>query len=440
MPATDRAFAARKTTVALAGAPSVVLGLLCAMYFITYVDRVNIPTAATAIKNEFAISNTQLGLALGAFGYAYALFQIVGGFIGDRFGARRTLAGCGIVWAAATAATGLVGGLVSLLAVRFILGLGEGATFPTATRAMSNWLSPGRRGFAQGITHSFARTGNAVTPPIVAGLMTLMGWRAAFVCLGALSVTWAIVWFWYFRDDPREHKAIEEADLAGLEPYRGGSAAATRVPWSRLTMRMLPTTLVYFCYAWTLWLYLTWLPSFFQQGYGLKLGNTAFFSFGVLLAGVIGDTIGGVLSDHLLRRSGSFLVARRNLIVTSLLASLIFLLPVLVFRDLAVIALCLSAAFFCLEVTIGPIWSVPMDIAPKYSGTAAGIMNTGSAIAGFASPVVFGWLVDFTGNWHLPFAGSIGLLLLGAVLAFFMHPERKIAETAPAETKTATRA
>jgi MFS family permease len=109
---------------ATASAPAVVLGLLCAMYFITYVDRVNIATAATAIKSEFAISNTQLGFALGAFGYAYALFQIVGGWIGDRFGARRTLFVCGIVWAAATAATGLAGGLISLLLVRFILGLG----------------------------------------------------------------------------------------------------------------------------------------------------------------------------------------------------------------------------------------------------------------------------------------------------------------------------
>jgi MFS family permease len=428
---TDDRAATHKPASARIGAPTVVLGLLCAMYFITYVDRVNIATAATAIRNEFAISNTQLGLALGAFGYAYALFQIIGGFIGDRFGARRTLAVCGVVWAAATAATGLVGGLASLLVVRSILGLGEGATFPTATRAMSNWLPREKRGFAQGMTHSFARAGNAVTPPIVAGLMMLMGWRAAFVGLGVLSIAWAIAWFCYFRDDPRQHRAITEADLVGLPPSGGGAGSeAPRIPWARLLLRMLPTTFVYFCYAWTLWLYLTWLPSFFQQGYGLKLGNTAFFSFGVLLAGMIGDTVGGVLSDHLLRRSGSLLSARRNLIVVSLLASLVFLIPVLLFRELIVIALSLSAAFFCLEITIGPIWSVPMDIAPKFSGTAAGIMNTGSAIAGFASPVVFGWLVDLTGDWHLPFAGSIGLLLIGAVLAFFMHPEQPIAEAA----------
>src|SRR5205085_11583210 len=119
------------------------------------------------------------------------------------------------------------------------------------------------------------------------------------------------------------------------------------------------------------------------------------------------------LSDWLFRRTGSFLVARRNVIVGSLLGSLIFRIPVLLLQDLVLIAICLSGAFFCLEVTIGPIWSVPMDVAPKFSGTASGIMNTGSAIAGFASPVIFGLLIDLTGDWHLPFAGSIGLLLLG---------------------------
>jgi MFS family permease len=404
-----------------------VLGLLCAMYFITYVDRVNIATAATAIKTEFGLNNTALGRVLGAFGLAYALFQIVGGWIGDKFGPRRTLLACAVVWSAATIATGLVGGFISLVAVRFVLGIGEGATFPTATRAMSTWFGQAKRGFAQGLTHSFARAGNAVTPPIVAGLMLLTGWRGGFVILGGISLIWAVVWFWYFRDNPREHRDIVEADLAGLPAYRSGTGPdAPAVPWARLVVRMLPTTFVYFCYAWTLWLYLTWLPSLFQQGYGLNLKDTAFFSFGVLLAGVIGDTAGGVLSDWLFRRTGSFLVARRNLIVASLIGSLLFLLPVLMFTDLVLIAVCLSGAFFCLEVTIAPIWSVPMDVAPKFSGTASGIMNTGSAIAGFASPVIFGWLVDVTGDWHWPFAGSIGLLLLGAVLAFWMHPDKQL--------------
>src|SRR5689334_24538807 len=132
------------------GTPGRVFLLLCLMYFITYVDRVNLSTVAPLLKAEFHLSNSELGLALSGFGYTYAMFQVLGGLAGDRFGPRRTLTVCGLVWALATIATGLVGGLASLIVVRLLLGLGEGATFPTATRAMSNWVAKESRGFAQG--------------------------------------------------------------------------------------------------------------------------------------------------------------------------------------------------------------------------------------------------------------------------------------------------
>jgi sugar phosphate permease len=412
-------------------ATNIVLALLCAMYFITYIDRVNIATAGTTIKNELKLSNTELGFVFSAFGYSYAVMQVFGGWVGDKLGPRITLALCGVVWAGTTMATGLAGGLVSLVLMRLLLGLGEGATFPTSTRAMSNWFPANKRAFAQGITHSFARLGNAVTPWIVLQLILAISWRGSFVVLGLLSLLWGIAWFWYFRDDPRGHQGVTEREISSLPAFRHGRGAeAERVPWGKLVPRMLPTTIVYFCYGWSLWLYLNWLPSFFQQGYKLNLKDTVWFSVGVFAAGVVGDTAGGLLSDWLLRKTGSLKVARRNLVVASLLGSLVFLVPVLLYRDLTVIALCLSGAFFCLEMTIGPIWAVPMDIAPRFSGTASGLMNTGSAVAAIVSPQIFGWLVDLTGDWHLPFAGSIALLLLGAVLAFWMHPERPLAEAA----------
>lgn len=149
-------------------ATHVVLAMLCAMYFITYVDRVNIGTAASEIQKELGLSNTQLGLVFSAFAYPYLLFQVIGGWVGDRFGPRKTLFWCGMIWAAATISTGFVNGLAALFVARFALGFGEGATFPTATRAMQYWTPANRRGFAQGLTHSFARLGNAVTPPVVA--------------------------------------------------------------------------------------------------------------------------------------------------------------------------------------------------------------------------------------------------------------------------------
>src|ERR1700747_1741934 len=183
-------------------APHGVLAMLCVMYFITYVDRVNIGTAASEIQKELGLSHTQLGLVFSAFAYPYLLFQVIGGWVGDRFGPRRTLFWCGLIWASATIMTGFVTGLVTLFIARVALGFGEGATFPTATRAMQYWTPTVRRGFAQGLTHAFARFGTAVTPPIVALLMVWLTWRGAFVALGLVSLLWGTAWVWYFRNEP----------------------------------------------------------------------------------------------------------------------------------------------------------------------------------------------------------------------------------------------
>lgn len=414
-------------------APGVVLFLLCVMYFLTYIDRVNIATAASDIQKEFGLSKAQYGLVFSAFGYPYLIFQVIGGRVGDRFGPRKTLFLCGAIWAVATAITGLAAGMASLLMFRVALGFGEGATFPTATRAMQSWTPAGRRGFAQGVTHSFARLGNAVTPPIVAALMLWLTWRGAFVVLGGASLIWVIAWWLYYRDDPREHAGVTADDLARLPPPGAASPVTPHVPWRRLIRRILPVTVTYFCYGWSLWLFLTWIPQFFRDDAHLDLKKSALFSSGVFFAGVVGDALGGIVSDHLLHRTGRVTLARLTVITVGMLGAAGCLIPVLFTRDLTALALCLSGGFFFLELVIGPIWSVPMDIAPQYSGTASGLMNSGSALAAIVSPPVFGYIVDVTGDWHLPFLGSIALLIIGSALAFTMHPDRKfVDEPAPA--------
>ena len=395
------------------------------MYLITYVDRVNIATAAGSIQHELGLSNKALGFALSAFGYPYLLFQIFGGWIGDRVGPRRTLFACGVVWAAATMLTGLAGSLGTLFLVRVIVGIGEGATFPVATRAMQTWTPTGRRGFAQGITHAFARFGNAVTPPIVAWLILTTSWRGSFVALGATSLLWVIAWVVYYRDNPADHPSITADELARL-PTLSTRHQRPRVPWKQLLARMLPVTVVYFCYGWTLWLYLNWLPTFFLREYKLDITKSAIFSSAVFFAGVGGDMLGGTFSDAILRRTASVRRARLTVIVLGFLCSFACMMGVFATRDLTMIVLSLAAAFFFAELVIGPIWAIPMDIAPKYSGTASGIMNSGSALAAILSPLAFGYIVDRTGDWHLPFAGSLALLLVGAALAFTMHPEKPL--------------
>jgi len=407
-------------------APKIVLGLLCAMYFILYVDRVNIATAAPLIKADLKLSNTQLGLAFSAFAFPYALFQLIGGWMGDRWGARLTLTLCCAIVGTATVLTGAVTGFASLFVIRLALGFGEGGAFPTATRAMTNWLPEARWGFAQGITHSFARIGNAFTPPLIAGLLVWVSWRVSFLVVGLASLIWLCVWAWFFRNDPREHPAITAADLAALPSQT--ARERPRVPWLRLARRMLPVIVVDFSYGWTLWLFLSWIPGFFFENYHLNLQASAMFSAGVLFAGVVGDLVGGVVSDQLLRKTGSLRVARRSVIIAGFLGALVFLIPVILIHDLTVAVVCLSLAFFFAELIVAPMWSVPMDIAPRYAGSASGIMNFGFGVAGLISPSSFGYLVDRTGSWVFPFIGSIGLLLLGAVFAARLRPDQPFDE------------
>jgi len=411
-------------------ATNFVLFFVCLMYGLTYIDRINVNTAGPVFQKDLHLSTSELGWVFSAFGWAYLVLQVSGGWFSDRFGARLTLTFCGIIWAGATILTGLAGSLTTLILARVVLGLGEGATFPTATRALSDWAPASKRGFAQGITHAFARLGNFFTPPLVAWLIRVSSWRDSFIILGGISLVWALAWWLYFRDDPKEHFGITPQELAVLPSY---SAKKERkkdpVPWGPLVRRMWPVTAVYFCYGWTLWLYLTWLPSFFMHGYKLNLKNSALFSSGVFLAGVLGDLAGGVVSDRILVKTGDRNKARRNLVVIGFLLSLAFMIPVLRSHDLNLVALCLSAAFFFAEFTIGPFWAMPMDIAPRFSGSASGLMNVGSALAAAVSPLVAGYVIQRTNNWDLPFLGSIGLLLFGAILAFWMKPNETLAGT-----------
>src|SRR3954467_14271320 len=196
-------------------ATRMVLLLLCLMYLINYIVRVNVSTAAAVFQPELGLTNTQVGLIFSMFGYPYLVFQVIGGWVADRWGARKSLAVFGAIWSAATIFMGLTSTLAGMLIGRVLVGVGVSA-LPTATRAMADWTPAGKRGFAQGITHSAARLGNAITPPLVAWLIAIVTWRGSFVMLGMVSMVWAVAWAIYFRDNPRDHAAITRDEIERL--------------------------------------------------------------------------------------------------------------------------------------------------------------------------------------------------------------------------------
>ena len=404
-----------------------VLFLLCLMYFVAYIDRVNISTAALTLRKEFGLTPTQLGLVFSAFAYPYAGMQILGGWLSDRFGPRRVLAVLSLIWASATIMTGLSGGIAALIVCRVLVGAGEGGAFPTATRAFSFWLPARERGFAQGITHSFARLGGAVTPPIVLAITARSGWRTSFIVLGAASLAWTVAWVAFFTDAPEDHGWVTDSELSDIRAG-GESTRPSRgpTPWRQIVRCMWLVTLVDFCYGWSLWVFLTWLPSYLGDARGFKLDEIALVTMLPLLGGVVGDTLGGVISDAIFRRAGNLLLARRTLLVVGLGGALVFMLPAIVTAS-ALGAVCLlGAAFFFLELTNAVLWTLPLDIAGPYAGTAGGMMNTGFAVAGMISPIVFGLLIERTRHYELPLLISAGLLFLGAICSLAIDPTAKV--------------
>jgi sugar phosphate permease len=397
------------------------------LYAISYVDRVNISTAAPSIQADLGLSDAQLGLVLSAFSIPYAFLQVAGGWLGDRLGARRTLSWLSGLWAAATVATGAATGLGSLFGARLLLGLGESAAFPTATSAMSRWLPAQLRGTGQGLVHAASRLGNALAPLLVGGLIALTTWRTSFFLLGALSLVWAVVWALYYRDRPRDHTGVGEVELAELTRGQAAGERSAGTPWRAVVPALLPVAFVDFCYGWLLWVYITWLPTVFKNSFGLALGKFALYTSLVLLAGVAGDLVGGWLADVLVRRCRSMRTARRLPLLVGLVGSIAALLPALLVHSLATVTVSLAAAFFLLELTNSTLWAVPMDVVPEHAGAASGFMNTGYGLAGVLSPLVFGVLLDATGgNWRVPLLLSAGLLAAGALVTLRIDPRRLV--------------
>ena len=405
------------------------------MYLITYLDRVNISTAAPAISKEFGFDKVTMGIIFSAFVWAYAVFQVPGGWLSDRFGARGVLAGVVGYWSIMTAATAMAFGSVSFVVVRFLFGVGEAGAFPGATRAMQLWYPRRERGLVQGVTHSASRLGAAIAPPIVVLIMSHFGWRSVFYICGASGLVWSLWWYLTYRNLPEEHSLVNKSELETIRGLDGKGAInpppieqQTNVPWSVLVRspNMWAIMCAYFTYVYCLWIFLSWLPSYLMEARHFTLIKVGLYASLPLFAGVIGDTVGGVTTDWLLKVTGSARIGRRVVAIVGLLGCAICIVPAALTSNAYVAVYGLTASMFFLEFTIGPSWAVPMDTGGKYSGTVSGMMNMAGNIGGALSPLVFGFLAQ-GGNWQAPFIVAAVLLVAGsAVWAFWLDPDKQI--------------
>jgi sugar phosphate permease len=361
-----------------------VLLLFSMVYLICYMDRGNLSVAAPEIAKQFGLSKTAMGLVLAAFSWAYAAGQVPVGWLGDRFGPKRVLTvimyGVGL----APIINGLSLGLSSLLGARLFLGTCEAGAFPVSSRGMQGWFAKAERGRVQGITHFFSRLAVALTPPVAAAIMLAFGWRTVFFIFGTLGLLGAVAFHLCYCNDPEDHKRVNLAELAkirGLNPDGTIKAAVKakrpEVPWSLIlrSRNMWAIAIGYCCNFFGANFYLTWYPTYLREYRHMSLKHVGLIGALPLLAGMLGNLVGGYLSDGLLKKTGNAKLARRAVAVPGFLLAAAFVVPAATTHSPTVSVLCLAVSFFCLETVVPPAWAVCMDVGGQYSGTVTAIMN-----------------------------------------------------------------
>jgi ACS family glucarate transporter-like MFS transporter len=402
-----------------------VLAFTLALTAIAYLDRVCIATAAPVMKADLGLTDAQMGYVFSAFTLAYALFEVPSGWLADRFGARLMLTRIVVWWSAMTAATGIAGGFVSLLMVRFLFGVGEAGTFPSIARAYGRWLPARERGRAFGLALMTGALGGALTQPLVASLLRVLHWRHTFPIFGAVGVLWALAWFRWFRDDPQHHAAVNAAELEciGCDP----PLPHTAVPWADLlrSRNLLVLCVMYGAAIYGWYFYITWLPTYLQRGRGFDLQQTGWLAALPLLSIAGGVFAGGWTSDVLARRWGVRAGRRAPGLVGLPLAALAVAGGITTASPLLA-ALLLAAAAGLAALGVSPAWAVCLEIGRRHAGVVSGAMNTFGNLGGALSPVVVGLSLQRWESWNLPLWSVAGLYLVAAVCWLGVDPTETI--------------
>ena len=405
-----------------------VLGLVVLVYFITYLDRVLLSNALPSIQREFGFSIITLGLIQGCYNWGYALFQIPGGWFGDRVGPRIALASVVIWWSVFTFITGFSVSVTMMMVCLFLIGVGEAGAFPISNRALSRWMLPGERGFAQGATHAGSRLAGAAAPLLVATLIGLYGWHLPFYLFAVIGIAWAVVWFWYYRDVPSEHGGVNEGERDRIVAALGTPKPRQPIPWKMIlsSRQMWTLASMYFCYGYALNMFLAWYPKYLDGARGYSLAEMGFFASLPLAAGVVGDLLGGVISDAIIHRTGRIKFARQSVAITGFLIAAVCVPLAVLEPDRYMSALLFGCAVFGLELVVGNAWAVTLDIGGSFAGSCSAVMNFFGNIGGAIVATATGFIVKAYG-WNSAFYVVVALCVIGALLFTRIDAGRKLA-------------
>ncbi len=394
----------------------VVLVLALTATAISYLDRICISMAAPFVQQELGLNDAQMGMVFSAFTLAYALFEVPAGWLADRFGPRWMLTRVVVWWSLFTALTGVVGGLASLLVVRFLFGAGEAGVFPGISRVFWRWLPETMRARAFGLAIMTGVIGGAATQKLTATLLGTLQWhwRTVFWVYALPGLIWAAVWFWWFRDDPHQHRSVNQVELARTGTLPPG--ARRPVPWNRLVRNRSVLLLcgMYFSVIYGWYFFLTWLPKYLLAARGFDLRTAGWLASLPLLAMAGGVVLAGTVSDRLSRRLGRRWGRRWPGLVGLPLAAVCVLTAI--FTDDAHLAAgCLAAGAGLATFGVVPAWAACLDIGGAHAGVVTGAMNTFGNLGGTMLPLVVGLCLKEWGSWRVSLLTVAGLYLVAAL-------------------------
>jgi len=389
-----------------------VIFLLFTGTFINAIDRASLSTAAPNIMAELGLDAGMMGLALSAFFWSYIIMNIPADGLADQYGAKRALGWAAGLWSLCSALTGAATQCLHVVLARIGVGVGEAASFPVNARIVTNRFPPEERGTAVGFYTSGLRLGFALTPILMAGLISTWSWRFAFYVTGIASLLWVVLWCFTYQETKTE---------------RAAAGAVPKIPWKELLANrtVLGLVLCKFFQDYLFYVFVTWLPAYLILDRGFTLMKMGWYASLPWMAGALAQPLMGWLSDQLIRRGISITVSRKTTIIAmQLLAASVVLAGYTPDAMTAVWLLTLSVA--CESASTSVLWATCTDVAPpSAAGSLAGLMNTAGGLAGVLAPLVTGFLLKLTGSFQQALLIASCMVVLAACSMWFIVGDLK---------------
>lgn len=419
-----------------------ILLILALASFISYVLRTNLSFAAPEMMADLGLSEVQWGYILAAFTAGYAIFQFPGGVLGDRFGPRRVITAIAVMWAVLTFATSLMPGgdgfsatliIASLFIVRFLVGAAHAPVFPVMNASISRWFPPGGWALPLGLVSTGLTLGGAAAAIAVPVLITQFGWRMAFVCLAPLGLLVAALWWWYSRDNPEDHPAVNDAELDLIQGGRGEAPGATdsagsdgQPDWWRVLKNrdVLLLMLSYSCMNFVFYIVFNWFFYYLVEVRSFSATDAGFVASAQWVAGAAGAATGGWLCDQLCSRLGLRWGCRWPVVIG--MAASGALLMIGAFHPSQFIAVsALVLCFFFNQLNEGPYWASSVAVGGRHAGAAGGVMNTGANVMGVMNAILVPLFAHAFG-WTFAIASGAGFALLGIVFMLLVRADQTV--------------